>query len=149
MARVARLAGALLLETRSPLTNGPVAREDRRYYLVGNTKEPCDFEAAGFAPPAEIDAVRSPYLRLRSTRAITLTPPWLDIEVEGDAAAALLAARLLIQRNGAVSDRLWRIITHPEAPEEETRAERVPAHWLTDMPGPIWDIVRDSVLRCS
>ena len=149
MARIARLAGALLLETRSPTKNDPAPLEAFQYYLVGNTKEPCDFHAAGFDSPGEIDAVRRPYLRLRATRAITLMPPWLHIGAEGEAAAELLAARLLIRRNGAVSDRLWRIITNPEAPEEETGAQRVPAHWLNDIPGPIWDIVRDSVLRCS
>src|SRR5688572_21804767 len=115
MARVARLAGALLLETRPPIPLGAPAPE-WQYYLIGNTKEPCDFGSHGFEAPGEIDAVQQPYLRLSPTRAftITLTPPWLHLGIEGKAAAELLAARLLIKRNGAVSDRLWRIITHPE-----------------------------------
>jgi hypothetical protein len=150
MARVARLAGALLLETRPPIPLGSPAPE-WQYYLIGNTKEPCDFPAEGFEAPGEIDAVRQPYVRLSPTRTLTITlrPPWLHMSVEGKVAAELLAARLLINRNGAVSDRLWRIITNPDAPEEETTAQRVPAHWLADIPGPIWEIVRDSVLRCS
>jgi hypothetical protein len=43
MARVGRLAGAILAETGGD------------YYLVGNPKQPCDWRAAGFEPPAGID----------------------------------------------------------------------------------------------
>ena len=49
MARVGRLAGALLAETEG------------RYFLVGNTKEPCDFRALGVEPPPEIDALKRPF----------------------------------------------------------------------------------------
>lgn len=155
MARVARLAGALLLETGLWESSAPSlpTTESRpaaaQYYLIGNPKEPCDFATEGFEPPGEIDAVRQPYLQLHPTRLITLTPPWLELELEGVAAAELLAERLLISRNGSVSDRLWRIITHPEAPEEPTRARAVAARWLAEMPRPVWNIVRDTVLRCS
>jgi hypothetical protein len=139
MARVARMAGALLLETGGD------------YFLVGNTKEPCDFRAAGFEPPSEIDAVRRPFLPLRARGTITLLPPWLSIGVEGESAAELIANRLLIARNGSVSDRLWRLIIRPDAQQdapEDADVESVEARWLVEMPGPVWEIVRETVLRC-
>ena len=45
MARVARLAGAVLVDGGGD------------YFLVGNTKRPCDWASAGFEPPREIDAL--------------------------------------------------------------------------------------------
>ncbi len=136
MARVARLAGALLLETGG------------EYFLVGNTKEPCDFRAAGFESPGEIDAVRRPFLPLRATGTVTLVPPCLSIGVEGEPAAELIARRLLITRNGSVSDRLWRLIIRPGVPEDAADAQLVAAGWLGEIPAPIWEIVRETVLRC-
>ena len=47
MARVGRLAGAILAESHG------------HYFLVGNTKAPCDWRKAGFEPPADIDAVKA------------------------------------------------------------------------------------------
>jgi hypothetical protein len=85
--------------------------------LVGNPKEPCTF-----TPP------------------VPLSSP---LEVDADDAGALAARmteRLVIARNGSVSERLWRLVTHDGA---------TGAQWLVDMPAHVWDIVRDSVLRCS
>jgi hypothetical protein len=105
MARVGRLAGAL------------VAESDGRYFLVGDTKEPCAWQGE----PIAIDA------------------PYLDVPVEGDALARLLAARFVIERNGSVSERLWRLVTEHGAD----------ARWLAEIPDDVWRIVRDTVLRCS
>jgi hypothetical protein len=55
MARVGRLAGAILAETEG------------RYFLIGNTKEPCDFRSEGFEQPAAIDALKQAYIRLSVT----------------------------------------------------------------------------------
>jgi len=109
MARIGRLAGALLVESEG-------AR-----YQVGEFKEPCRTELA----------------------AAPLAPPWLAIDVEGDALVALLARRLVIERTGLVSERLWRLITHEQA------GEAVDARWLGAMPDHVWDVIRESVLRCS
>jgi hypothetical protein len=160
MARVARLAGALLAETGG------------QYFLVGNTREPCDFAAAGFTPPASIDALERPYLRLEVAGAVRLAPPWLHLEIEGEPLAALLAERLVIARTGSVSERLWRLVVGerdeetagaagmaapaglagaamPAAPAGLAGADQVPARWLAEVPWSIWNIVRDTVLRCS
>ena len=136
MARVGRLAGALLAETGG------------EFFLVGNTKEPCDFAAAGFESPGEIDALERRYIRLAPRRAVELAAPYLRLELEGEALAALLAERLLIERNASVSDRLWRLLIDPSGQEELPEGEAVDARWLAEMPAAIWGIVRDAVLRC-
>jgi hypothetical protein len=136
MARVGRLAGALLAETGG------------EFFLVGNTKEPCDFEAAGFESPGEIDALGRRYIRLAPRRAVELAAPYLRLDLEGEALAALLAERLLIERNASVSDRLWRLLMDPSGQEELPEDEAVDARWLAEIPAPIWGIVRDTVLRC-
>ena len=136
MARVGRLASALLAETGG------------EFFLVGNTKEPCDFEAAGFESPGEIDALERRYIRLAPRREVELAGPYLTLDLEGETLAALLAERLLIERNASVSDRLWRLLVDPSGQEELPEDEAVDARWLAEIPAPIWGIVRDTVLRC-
>jgi hypothetical protein len=135
MARVGRLAGALLAETRG------------EFYLVGNTKLPCDFAAAGFERPVEAD--ERPFVRLLPCRYPAIDPPQLALEVEGDALPCLLAAALLIERTGSVSERLWRLVLRGNEDEGGPSAPVVDARWLGEIPEPIWRIVRDAVLRCT
>jgi hypothetical protein len=85
--------------------------------MVGNPKEPCTF-----TPPVPLSSV--------------LEVDDRDLHELAD----ILNARLVIQRNQSVSERLWRIVTH----EGATRAQ-----WLIDVPAHVWEIVRDTVLRCS
>jgi hypothetical protein len=136
MARVGRLAGAILAET-----NG-------EYFLVGNTKAPCDWGRAGFVPPAAIDATTTPYLRLEPVRPVPLAEPYLTFALEGEELARMLADRFVIERNGSVSDRLWRLIENPDLALEPAARSSIDARWLGEIPSPIWRIVRDSVLRC-
>jgi hypothetical protein len=133
MARVGRLAGAILAETEG------------RYYLVGELKEPCDFARAGFEPPGEMAGGAPAYRPLQCLRPVTLAPPVLLLALEGDALARRLADYLVIQRNGSVSERLWRLVMQPDA--NEGKAE-IDARWLGEIPQAIWQIVQDSVLRC-
>ena len=137
MSKVGRLAGAILVETEGA------------FYLVGDLKEPCDFPAAGFEPPGEIDAKARPYIRLMPTRAIVLSGTVLKLELEGEALAQLLAERLVIQRNGSVSDRLWRIIVHSSDGKPPAESCEINARWLSEIPAHLWQIVRDQVLKCS
>ena len=137
MARVGRLAGALLVETEG------------RYFLVGNTKEPCDFRALGIEPPAEIDALKRPFLPLRAGGAISLGATSLTIELEGEAVAQRLAACFVIPRTGSVSERLWRLVTGADEPDDEPPTGVVEARWLGEMPLSVWRVVQDTVLRCS
>jgi hypothetical protein len=134
MARIARLAGAVLAETEG------------RYYLIGDLKEPCDFTLAGFTPPGELEAGRPAYRLLSALRSITLEPPVLTIALEGEELARRLADFLVIKRNGSVSERLWRLIVQPEVHEGKTEID---ARWLGEVPRAIWQIVQDTVLRCT
>ena len=83
MARVGRLAGAILVEAAG------------EYFLVGNTKEPCAWESHGLVAPAEADAKKSPFVALQTTRLVALGEPFLHLEteLEGRAIAQLLADR--------------------------------------------------------
>jgi hypothetical protein len=150
MARVGRLAGAILVEAGGD------------YWLVGNPKEPCDWGAHGLEAPPEIDAVKSPAIRLqRSGDVRTAGPrpapsrevgpcylhgPQLAVEMDGEALARALGRRMLIERNGAVSERLWRLALGLEDGRDVPSV--VPAQWIVEVPDAVWRVVRDGVLRC-
>ncbi|XXV27646.1 precorrin-3B C(17)-methyltransferase [Sorangium sp. So ce1389] len=137
MARVGRLGGAILAETQG------------EYYLVGNTKAPVNFREAGFEPPDEVELVKGAYLRLKPLRQVKVEAPVLLLDVEGEELAKKLVQRFVIDRNGSVSERLWRLVYSPDDPldDAETPVER-DARWLGDIPETIWQLVRDNVLRC-
>jgi hypothetical protein len=137
MARIARLAGALLVETQG------------RYFLVGNPKGPCDLPAAGFAPQHEpIDAMVRPWVELDPRGPIALAAPVLDYGLDGSAAVLRIAEQFLIARNASVSDRLWRLVVGITDDEDEV-PDTVDARWLAAAPERVWSIVRDAVLRCT
>ena len=136
-ARVGRLAGALLLETGG------------EYFLVGNTKEPCDWAAAGFASPVGVGD--SPYVRLvplSNAAGVSLGLPCLALDVAGEDAARRLVQRFVIARNGSVSERLWRLVIDPTGAVDDLPEVEIDARWLGALPDPIWTVVRDTVLRC-
>ena len=137
MALVGRLAGAILAETEG------------QFFLVGNPKEPCDFASVGFDPPGVINAMERPFLRLSPCRSIQVPQPYLTLDVEGKALAQLLVDRFVIQRNGSVSDRLWRLVTDPKQENRAGLDGSIDARWLGEIPTEIWHIVRETVLKCS
>jgi hypothetical protein len=137
MARAGRLAGAILAETGGA------------YFLVGQTKEPCDFPAAGFAPPPRDTGTPPWFARLERVGNPRLPSPRLVLGVEGEAFPRILAERFVIERNGSVSERLWRLVlNHGDADADEEPESDVHAGWLGEIPGPFWKIVRETVLRC-
>ena len=137
MSRAARLAGAILAET------------DGAYFLVGETKAPCDFPAAGFAPPGRNTAISPWFVRLERLGTPRLAPPCLELGVEGEALPRTLAARFVIERNGSVSERLWRLVLNGgDADADEEPEGDIGARWLGEIPDPFWQIIRDTVLRC-
>ncbi|CAE6778046.1 Precorrin-3B C(17)-methyltransferase [Nitrospira defluvii] len=137
MAKVGRLAGAILAETEG------------QFFLVGNPKEPCDFVAVGFENPGVIDALTCPFIKLSAIRPVQVPQPYLTMTVEGDALARLLVDRFVIQRNGSVSDRLWRLVTDPQQEHRAAPAGVIDARWLGEIPAEIWRIVRETVLKCT
>jgi hypothetical protein len=137
MAKVFRLAGAIVASTNDD------------YFLVGNTKAPCDWTAAGFERPVEIDATKHPYVRLSRAGEVTMAPPILTMDIEGEELARCLAQRFIIERNGSVSDRLWRLVVSPDDPLEEREVPTsIDARWLGQIPSAIWSVVKSTVLRC-
>ncbi len=137
MALVGRLAGAILAETEG------------QFFLVGNPKEPCDFAAVGFEPPGVIDAMERPFIRLSILRPVQVPQPYVTMHVEGEALAWLLVDRFVIQRNGSVSDRLWRLVTDPKQEHRAVPVGKIDAQWLGEIPSEIWEIVRETVLKCT
>jgi hypothetical protein len=131
------------------LAGAIVAASNGEYFLVGNTKEPCDFAAHGFGALVEWDATKRPVVPLASAGAPTLGGAFLELDLEGEPLARALADRFLIERNGSVSERLWRLVLAGGDPEAEPPADGpVDARWLGAMPGAVWQRVRESVLRC-
>ena len=136
--RAARLAGAILVECAD------------QYFLVGNTKEPCDWPASGFNKPPEPVAGQIPVLAMESVQQVRLAGSSLIFEWNGNApesCAHVLAKRLLIQRNGSVSERLWRLVTG-ESDESIASVAETEATWLVQMPEAVWNIIRENVLKC-
>lgn len=137
MACVGRLAGAILAETEG------------QFFLVGNPKEPCDFAAVGFEPPGVINALERPFVRLSPRRPVQVPHPYVTVDVEGEALARLLVDRFVIPRNGSVSDRLWRLVTDPKQENRAVLDGSIDARWLGEIPTEIWQIVRETVLKCT
>jgi hypothetical protein len=131
VSRVGRLAGALLVQTGGG------------WFLVGHLKRPCDFAAAGFAPPA--DGHGHP---LERRGELAVPGPWLSVPLDGPPLLRELAERLLIERNGSVSERLWRLVLSPDPDAAPDPSAVVEARWLVELPAPLWGIVREAVLRC-
>lgn len=135
MAKIGRIAGGLLLHSQD------------QYYLVGNTKEPCDWPAHGFEKPVEIDALSRPVLPLVQLGEVAPVEPVVVERMEGEELGLLLAKRMLIVRNGSVSERLWRLLAQQDD-EGNFPPGPLSGDWLMEMPDRVWDIVRDTVLRC-
>ncbi len=135
MAKIGRLAGAILAETAG------------RFYLVGDCKVPCDFEAEGFMPPpADRSVLTAPYIVLEALGPYTFREPCLSSQLEGEPLAQRLVDSFLIFRNGSVSERLWRYVIS-QSKKDEAGAYKV--DWLMEIPHGVWEMVRDQILRCS
>jgi hypothetical protein len=136
MARVGRLAGALLVETGGD------------YWLVGQTKEPCAWAAEGFEIPPEGEPGTRPYVRLQRRGPVVVHEPFLVVEKEGEEVARALAGRMLIERNGSVSERLWRLAIGADDDADSNAPAWASGRWLLEVPDPVWRVVREAVLRC-
>ena len=84
--------------------------------------------------------------------ALAVPGPWLDlsgVDCAPEELARRLAQRFLVERNGSVSDRLWRTVMR-EAPEGDGPPPDavVDGRWLAETPAHVWQIVRETVLRC-
>ncbi len=134
MAQVGRLVGAIIAVTGNDI------------YLVGDCKEPCDFSRYGLVEPPDRNVLAQPYIKLKACGPFQVEGVTLEIDLEGEALPQLLVDTFLIFRNGSVSERLWRLCLQ-YCPEPVNGV--IDANWLRHVPRGIWEIVRDTVLRCS
>jgi hypothetical protein len=127
------------------IAGGMIAETGGEYFLIGELKEPYDFSRIGFQEPQVSEETRRiPYQKLQATGPVSLeVEEYLQMETQGEALAKLLHKRFVIPRNNSVSNRLWNAVTG-----KKDAQGRVDARWLEQMPDEIWDIVRDSLLRC-
>ena len=97
------------------------------------------------APPASSRRASSTPSRGRTSASRASGPlavpgPWLDLaaRLRGRGARAPAgAAASLIERNGSVSERLWRLVMRADPDGDEPPAEAVvDARWLGEMPAP-------------
>lgn len=141
MSSVRRLGGAMLL------TSGD------RYFVVGAPKRPIDWNVEGFGRPRHTQEPGTseliPWFELfplvdGDSPPALATEPKLVLALEAEAACAVLHDRLTIRRNGSVSERLWDLVVESSPSEGGERDAR----WLVGVPGPIWEIVRDTILKC-
>ena len=131
VSKIYRFAGAILAETSG------------EYYLVGELKEPCDFEKHGFEKPAESDPDHPvKYKKLKTLGPVSLDGECLEMEMQGQELAELLFKRFVIPRNYSVSDRLWSVVT------VKSKNGITDARWLEQMPDEVWQIVRENILKC-
>lgn len=147
MTTVSRLSGAILVQ------------DGARFFLVGDTKEPLRFSDFGFSDPKDRDPAREPVVELsgehsgehslslasQTSKLAVQSEPLMVSEDDGPTVAALLGRALVIRRNGSVSERLWSLVMESSPP----KAGKADIQWLSQTPEPIWEIVRDTVLRCS
>ncbi len=133
MAKVGRFCGAVLAES-----NG-------EFFIVGDLKTPADYPAAGFVDPGELLPLENRFVRLEVSGSPEIEPPYFNCQLESEELALKLFHRLVIKRNGSVSDRLWNLIFEVD---ENDGQDVIDASWLTEMPDEIWEIVQDQVLRC-
>lgn len=137
MIRFGRLAGAILLDYNSD------------FFLIGHTKEPCDFAQHGFEA---IDSDRDQEAKIEKlSRKEGTELSWDEdsiIFTVADASCEEVLTKLsdifLIRRNNMVSERIWGLF----AEELPTDTKQHSGQWMMESPAVIWDIVRDSVLRC-
>jgi len=123
--------------------------EQSAWFLVGDTKVPCDWTAAGFASPSpERDVIRQRYVQLEVRGAPVLTGTTLSIALEGEEAARAIGERLTVSRNGSVSERLWALIIGDEEVESPS-GRTIPCAWLCETPAAVWNVVREVVLKCT
>lgn len=135
MIELYRLAGSILIKSKN------------QFYLLGNLKEPCNLNQYGFEQ-VDFDALQIPYLKLNiydESKTIFFRDPIFILSNSElrDIEAILqnLSDKLLIKRNGSVSERLWNLLKNYQKDKNIS--------WIIDIPQEIWDIVRDNVLKCT
>ena len=132
MAKLGLLHGSFLLETEG------------RFFQIGDTKEPADYNNAGFEKP-DFDPMESHYVELKINGSPEINEPYLQFSDEGEELCEKIYEKLVIKRNASTSVRMWYLFFDAE----EYNGQRViDLQWLLDIPNEIWEIVQDEVWSC-
>jgi hypothetical protein len=118
------------------------------WFLVGDTKVPCDWQAAGFAPPPQRDVIQERFVQLEVRGAPSFSGTTLSLPLEGREAAREIGERLTVSRNGSVSERLWALVLGEDELDQPT-GRTIPSAWLCETPVAVWNVVREAVLKCT
>jgi precorrin-3B C17-methyltransferase len=133
------------------LAGGIVFRSGKRYFLVGDLKEPCLFEEFGFLPPVREGTADRQWIELQLLEP--LRPVRLDfkivLDLDGVAGAQEVYRRFAIYRNSSISERLMGLVLEASPRCRLNDQECIDARWLSGTPTRVWDIIRDTVLKCS
>lgn len=132
--RLGRLGGAVLYET------------DGEYYLIGNLKQPCNFEDFGFFTPEETIG-RCVKLRIGNRElAESFVFPYL---IQGGTSPEDIYEKFSVYRNSSISERLFTLVRDNSDKVIWKGTEYSDLRWIGSMPLPVWNIVRESILKCS
>jgi hypothetical protein len=126
-----------------------VAKTNDAYYMVGDRKQPLNFAEYGFHEIPERDPKEQPIVKLETLgdREVKMESPQLLMDVEGEELAERLKELFMIHRNGSISERLWGLVGESSEPLDD-QPDVIDARWLSQTPLEVWEIVRDSMLRC-
>ena len=135
-----RVAGALLLVAGST------------GWLIGDRKVAVELNELGLAATGNVEhGPVVPVTSLDGQAAIPVRQLALRLfAASGAEVAERLKEYFLIRRNGLVSERLWRLATDSSLPEATSLegGDVRDAAWLMTIPAPVWEAVRETVLKC-
>ncbi|MCM8531007.1 MAG: hypothetical protein NE330_07600 [Lentisphaeraceae bacterium] len=133
MSKLGLIHGAFLFETEG------------RYFQVGDTKEPANYESAGFEKPVDFDPMESHFTELTITGKPEIKEPYLTFKDEGEELCEKIYQRLVIGRNASTSTRMWYLFFDAD---EYSGQRVIDIQWLLDIPAEIWEIIQDEVWSC-
>ena len=133
MSKLAFIHGAYLVESEG------------RYFQVGNTKEPANYEKAGFVAPQNFVPLEQKYVELEVCGTPEIKEPYVTFTEEGEGLCEKVYQRLVIKRNASTSTRMWYLFFDAE---EYSGQRVIDLQWLMEIPAEIWEIIQDEVWTC-
>ncbi|MEO7161943.1 MAG: hypothetical protein ABI041_03385, partial [Bdellovibrionia bacterium] len=132
------------------IAGGIIFKSGDQYFLVGDFKEPCCFEEFGFQDPKTLlkDAFEILPLSVIDSGRVDRLPWTIAVAFQGEEGAREVYRRFVIYRNSSVSERLTGLVREVSGTLSINNKSYVDARWLAMTPQPIWEIVRDQILKC-
>lgn len=136
---IARLCGAI------------VFRSEGHYFLIGELKEPCVFEEYGFELPQREGTADRHWVELRLKDPCVQSKLNFSVALNfsGPLGANQVYRSFAIYRNSSISERLMNLVLDVSPRFQLKEQEMIDARWLSGLPFSIWQMIRDSILKCS